>query len=138
VVQRAGPALQDSALVRSEEIRRLLDQVVVGATTTRISDPVQCGPFRRFTLYLRIKSTGTGTHVVQVIVEFLDRWSGKWHQYNQGPFASLFYEDTATATEVDDVYEGMCAGREMRVRLVGTNTTSSLYFTMSVAVEFFN
>ena len=136
--QRAGPALQDSALVRSEEILRLIDQEVVGATATRISRDVECGPFRRFVLYVRVKSTGTGTHIVQFVVEFLDRWSGLWHTYNQGLFASLYYEDTVTATEKDDCFEGFCLGRRMRVRLVGTNTSASLYFTVSVAVEFFN
>lgn len=139
MVQATGrPEKQDEALVRSDEVLRLIDQEVVGALATRISRDVECGPYRRFALYLRIASTGTGTHVVQVIVEFLEPQSMKWHTYNQGLFASLYYEDTVTATEKDDVYEGLCAGRRMRVRLVGTNTSASLYFTISVAVEFFN
>ena len=139
MVQAIGrPEKQDEALVRSDEVLRLIDQEVVGALATRISRDVECGPYRRFALYLRLDSTGTDTHVVQVIVEFLDPQSMKWHQYNQGPFAALYYEDLDTATEKDDCYEGFCVGRRMRVRLVGTNTSASLYFTVSVAVEFFN
>ena len=138
MVQKSTPAAVDSAIVRSKGIRRLLDQVVVGAVITRISDPVETAPFRHFTLYLRIKSTGTGAHVLRAVLEWLEPASGLWHAYNQDLFASLYYEDTATATEVDDVFSGDCVGREMRVRLVGTSTTSSLYFTVSAAVEFYN
>ena len=144
MVQGAQPEFQDHALVRSEEIVVLHDQVVVDDTTPRNSAGLQVGPFRHFALYLRVKSTGTDDHVVQVIVQFLEPRSGLWHDYLQGLFASLHFEDVVHATERQYVFHGDCLGRELRVQLVGTTITSgsqtptsSLYYTVSAAVELY-
>ena len=134
----ATPELQSGVLVRSEQIVSLFDQVVVNATQTRTSTAVQSGPFRNFALYLTIDSTGVDDHILQVIVEFLNPRTGKWHRYLQDLFASLFYEDTVVAAEVSEVFTGKVLGEAMRVVLVGTATTGSLLFTVDVGVEFFN
>jgi hypothetical protein len=134
----AEPEAQDHVIARSREIVVVLDQVIVNATTERISRALGVGAFRHFTLYLRIGSTGSGSHIVQVIPQFLEPRSGIWHDFRQGIFASLVFEDTVHATERQYVYRGDNLGREMRVRLEGTNTTGSLYFTVSAAVELYN
>ncbi len=138
MVQGAEPEVQDRTLVRSEELVRLFDKVVVNATQTRESPAVQSGPFRRFALYLQIDSAGVDDHTLQVVIEYLNPHTGLWHRYLQGIFASLFYEDTVTASEVNEVFDGLVMGKAMRVTLLGTSTTASLTFTVSVGVEFFN
>lgn len=123
---------------RPRRIEVLLDQRVLDdAPTSVTSDALPCEDYRRFALYLRTKSAGAPT-TVQYIVEFLEPRSGVWHKYNEGVFASLYYEDTAVATEQDDIYVGYALGRALRVRAVGTGTTASLTFTCSVAVELFD
>ena len=136
--QGAGPEAQDHSIVRTEEVVQLLDQVAVNASDPEPSRSVQSGPFRHFALFLRIKSAGTGAHIFQVIPQFLEPRSGVWHDYLEGLFASLFFEDTVHATERTYVFRGDCLGREFRVRLAGTSTTGSLYFTVSAAVELYN
>jgi len=123
---------------RPRRIEVLLDQRVLDdAPTQVVSDALPVEDYRRFALYLRTKSASTPT-TVQYIVEFLEPRSGVWHKYNEGVFASLYYEDTAVATEQDDIYTGYCLGRALRVRAVGTGTTSSATFTVSAAVELFD
>src|SRR3990167_2764088 len=123
---------------RPRRIEVLIDQVVLDdAPTAYTSRSVQTEDYRRFALYLRTKSASTPT-TVQYIVEFLEPESGVWHKYNEGVFASLYYEDTAVATEQDDIYTGYCLGRAPRGRAGGAGTTSSATFTVSAAVELFD
>lgn len=125
------------AVYRPQEPIQLFDDKVISNTTEQVSDAVDCGPYRHFALYLDIDSTSTPT-TLQIKVQFLDRWSGKWYTFKQGLFASLYYEDTDVASGVQEMFQGMCAGRAMRVTLTGVGTSSSAYFTVSVAVEFYN
>lgn len=131
------PVRQDEALYRSKDIVQLFDQKVISSTTPVISDGVPCAAFRHFSLYLFIDSTSTPT-TLRIEVEFLEPWSGKWHTYKQGVFAALYYEDGDTASGIWECFQGMCAGREMRIKLTGVGVTSSAYFTNSSAVELFN
>ena len=131
------PVSQADIKVRSKEPLLLLDKALVGSVTSYNSDGVHVSPYRHFVVYLRILSGGTGAQVLQVIPQFLEPESGKWHDYLEGVWASAFWEDVDTATEKDVVLHGDCVGREFRLRLVGTSTSSSLTFTVSAAVEFY-
>lgn len=136
--EREEASIKDRVLVRSKEILVLADQRVLSAAPTSFTTqgvPVQA--FRNFTLYLRILSASTPT-TIQFFVEFLEPRSGLWHRYVQGLFASLIYEDTITATEINEVFSGDCAGREMRVVAVGVGTDATKKFTFSIAAEFWN
>jgi hypothetical protein len=129
------PVDQRTLVARSEGIIPLIDQVVLDdAPTSYTSRAIPCGAYRHFGLYLRIKSASTPT-TVQIFVDFLDELSGLWHVYKQGLFASLIYEDQDVATEQQEIFNGDLAGRSMRVRAVGTGTTSAATFTVSAAVE---
>lgn len=133
----AKPVVQDESIVRSKDPVQLFDGKPIINTTEQISDAVECGAFRHFGLMLDIDSTTTPT-TLQVKVQFLDRFSGKWYTYKQGPFAALFWEDGDTASGVQEAFVGDCLGRAMRVTLTGVGTSSSAYFTVSAAVEFWN
>ncbi len=133
----AYPEIKNEALVRSKDIIQLFEKVRVNDTVPRISDGVVCEAFRRFLLYLKIKSTGAPT-TIRYEVQFLEPRSGAWCSYNQGVFAALYYEDGDTATEVNECFEGECMGREFRVKITGVGTTSVAYFVTSVSVEFRN
>lgn len=131
------PVKFESTLVRTEEPIQLFDNKVINNTTEQISDAVNCEAFREFGLYLAIDSTSTPT-TLQIKIQFLDRWSGQWHTYKQGPFASLFYEDTDTADGIYELFVGDVAGRAVRVTLTGVGTSSSAYFTVSVGLDLWN
>ena len=130
----AATLITPSGVARSKDIILLADQRVLNdLITSFVTDGFPSGDFRFFALYLRLKSASTPT-TIQFIVQFLEPTSGLWHTYNQGIFATLFYEDTEVATEIQECYEGICLGTAMRIRAVGVGTTSSATFTTSIAV----
>lgn len=132
-----APTVQEESLIRTKDLIQLFDKERVNDTVERISDEVQCAPFRKFGLYVGIDSTSDPT-TLQIKVQFLDRWSGQWYTYKQGPFAALFWEDTDVASLTNEAFVGDVLGRAMRVTLVSVGGESTKYFDVSVAVDFWN
>lgn len=128
---------ENESLVRSKTIIQLFDEVFVKDTVEKVSDGVNCQAFREFLLYLDLDSTSTPTNI-RIKVQYLDRWTGKWHTYKQGLFASLYYEDTDLASGIQECFSGEVMGRDIRVTLTSVGTSGSAYFTASVAIEFRN
>jgi hypothetical protein len=133
----ATPEVMDESVVRSGDIIQLFDKFAVVDTVVHNSESVACQAFRRFLLYIKLKSTSTPT-TIRYEVQFLDRWSADWMTYKQGVFAALYYEDGDTASGIDECFEGECMGRDFRVRITGIGTTGGAYFTTSASVEFRN
>ncbi len=133
----ATPQVMDESVVRSGEIIQLFDKLVVADTVARNSDGVVCQAFRRFLIYIKLLGATT-TPTIRYEVQFLDRWTGQWCTYKQGLFASLYFHDATNVVNVNECFEGECMGREFRVRITGTDTTGTHYFTTSVGVEFRN
>lgn len=131
------PEKYDDVLYRSKDVLQLFDELDVVDTVPKYSDDIQCGAYRHFLLFLDIDSTSTPT-TLQIEVQFRDPHTGKWHSYKQGLFASLFYEDADVASGVQECFSANCVGREFRLKVTGAGTTSSAYFTISAAVEFWN
>jgi len=136
----ARPCLQEKIIYRPHDMLQLFDKEVVNDTVPRISNAIQCGPFRKFGLYVYIDSTYAqeGTYTLHVEVEFLDRWTGQWYTYKQGLFAALFWEEVDTASGIYECFTGDVLGRAMRVKLTGLGTTNAIYFTTSISTDFWN
>ncbi len=125
--------------VRTPEQFRLFEKVVVNQLTVPyVSKAFDTFSFRHFTLYLQITSTGTGTHELCFVPEFAVMDKGSWHRYVQGLFAALCYEDTDTATVVNEAFSGDCDGRFFRLEILPTLCTGSNYFTVSAWAEFWS
>lgn len=133
----ATPQLMDDSVVRSSDIIQLFDKLKVADTVPKISDGVVCQAFRRFLLYIKLLGA-TVTPTIRYEVQFLDPWAGEWNTYQQGVFAALYFHDPTNVVNINQCFEGQCMGREFRVKLTGTDTTSVHYFTTSVSVEFRN
>jgi len=131
------PTLQEEVIYRPKEQLTLFDKKVISDTVAKESDSVECAPFRKFGLYIYIDSTGSPT-TLRIEVEFLDRWTGQWYTYKQGPFVSLYYEDTDTASGIYECFVGDVLGRSLRVKLTGAGTTSAAYFTVSIGIDLWN
>jgi len=131
------PVRQEEVIYRTKEQLQLFDKKVINTTVAQISESVECAPFRKFGLYVYIDSTLTPT-TLHIEVEFLDRWSGQWHSYKQGVFASLYYEDVDTASGIYECFVGDVLGRAIRVKLTGVGTTSTNYFTTSIGLDLWN
>jgi hypothetical protein len=124
--------------IRSGAIATLIDAITLDDDPTSYnSDALDCSGFRNFLLYLSVDSTSDPT-TVQFLVQFSDDAGTTWWTYKQGPFAALFYEDADTATEINECFSSVCAGRLMRIRAVGTGTDGTHTFKISAKVELFN
>jgi hypothetical protein len=124
--------------IRSGAIATLIDAITLDDDPTEYnSSGLDCSGFRKFLLYLAIDSTSTPT-TLQILVQFSDDGGTTWWTLTQEPFAALFWEDADTATEINECFTGECAGRLMRIRAVGTGTTSSAKFKVTAKVELRN
>lgn len=124
---------------RTPEQIQLLERQVYSDTVFRdFSRPHDCFSFGHFTLYLDIDSTGTGTHEICFVPQFAVVRHGRFHDYPQGLFASLCYEDTDTAAGLYESFSGLCDGRFFRLRTHTANVSATLYFTVSAWLEFWN
>ncbi len=131
------PDLQQEVIYRPHDQLQLFDDEVVNDTVPRLSNGVECAPFRKFGLYVYIDSTSTPT-TLHVEVEFLDRWTGKWFTYKQGPFAALFWEDADTASGIYECFTGDVLGRAVRVKLTGVGTSPGVSFKVTIGIDFWN
>ncbi len=138
------PTIQEEVIYRPEDQLQLFENELVNDTVPRLSQAVECAPFRKFGIYAYIDSTST-PDLLHVEVELLDRWTGKWYTHKQGPFAALYWEDTDTASGIWECFVGDILGRSFRVKLTGVNVANSgnvlgadKYFTVSIAVDFWN
>jgi len=138
------PVLQEEVIWRPKNVIQLFENEIIADTSIRTSDDKACAPFRKFGIYVYIKSTST-PDVLHVEVEFLDRWTGQWYTYKQGLFAALFYEDGDTANGIYEAFVGGVYGRAMRAKLTGVNVAASgnvlaadKFFTVNIAADFWN
>lgn len=117
----------------------LIDGILLDDNPTSVtSDPVAeeiVGSYRHFTLYIDMDSTSTPT-TIEWIVEFSPDDGASWFAYRQGLFASLFYEDSLTASGLQQSFNGDCAGRMFRVKAVAVGTDASKKFLVTAKVEF--
>jgi hypothetical protein len=131
------PVLQEEVLYRPKEVLQLFQNEVVADTVPRLSDGIECAPFRKFGIYVFIDSTSTPTDL-HIEVEFLDRWTGQWYTHKQGLFASLYYEDGDTASGICECFTGDVLGRAIRVKLTGSGTSAGVLFTVSIGLDLWN
>ena len=83
-------------------------------------------------LLVAIDSTLAPTDV-RIVVQFSDDGGTTWWDYEEGFWASLYWEDTATATEIHKAFVLPVAGFDvMRIRAVATGTNAANYFDVTV------
>jgi len=133
----ARPTLQEEVIYRPRQQLQLLDHLSIRDNLPHISPAEPCAPFRNFGLYLMVwGKNAPGT--LHIEVEFLERWTGQWYTFKQGLFAALFYEDTDTDPAIYECFCGCVAGRAIRVKVTGTDTTVADFWEFSAAIDLWN
>lgn len=123
-----GPALRSP-------VTTLIDAVVLDDNPTAYnSASLDCSLYRRGLLHLSLLSTSTPTDL-RIILQWSPDGGTTWFDYKKDELVSLFYEDQDLATAQTEVYGFDVLGRLLRVRIVGTGTTSSAKFTVTAKVE---
>lgn len=80
-----------------------------------------------------IRSTGTSTHVIRILPQFSINNGSSWDDFEEGLWASMYWEDVDTASGIRKIFLLPCGGvDQIRFRAIGTNTTGSNYFTVTV------
>ncbi len=96
---------------------------------------IDCSSYRDFSLQLRILSSASPTDI-EFFVEFSNDGGTNWYHYAQGLFASLVYSDLSVATLRSEIFKGDVVGDMFRLRVVGTGTDGTDFFTFSSLVRF--
>jgi len=112
------------------------DQVLDDDPTSKNSDPVPTESYTHFALFLKVLSAGAPTDIVFKI-QFSNDGGTTWWDLQNDFFGDLRYSDAAVATVVNEVMDGPCSGRLLRLRAVGTGTAVSDTFTYSAYLEFY-
>jgi hypothetical protein len=122
---------------RSSAITTLIDGIVFDADpTTYNSDNQDVSQWRNFLLFLDVASSGTPT-TIRFILQFSDDGGTTYYDYLLDHFVWLGYEDQDTASGITHCYDGVCHGRDMRLRAVATGTDGSNTFTVTAKIEFY-
>ena len=96
------------------------------------SDALDIEGYGMIALLVAIDSTLAPTDV-RLLAQFSDDGGTTWWDFEEGFWASLYWEDTATATEIHKAFILPVAGFDhMRIRAVATGTNAANYFDVTV------
>jgi len=121
--------------IRSDSIVTLVDAEVFDDVQAAYSSAeLDCTRARKGLMHLDIDSTLTPTDL-RFILQFSPDGGTTWHDYIEGPWHSLYYEDQDVAGRVYECLGFDVLGRLMRLRVVATGTDASNKFTVTANVE---
>ena len=119
------------------------DEVLNSDGDSATSPVYDCRLRRKFLLYVQIVETGDpADSTVQIKVQFSDTPAGPFHDYQNGPFGYMLWEEDAIpagAVGLVVCTEGGCVGKFMRVYIesaIGTTLDVDNYFTVTIKADF--
>ena len=144
IVQSSGvPAPGDSVPV--DEVLRteaawttLVDDIRIDdAPTSYDSAGMDITDYNAVWILIDIDSTLAPT-TLRVLAQYTHDGGTTWWDFEEGLWASLFWEDTDTAAGINKAYLLPCGGiDEIRIRLVGAGTDATNYFDVTVLARSF-
>lgn len=88
-------------------------------------------------MLVKIDSTLSPTNL-RILAQFSIDGGNTWYDYEEGLWASLYWEDTDTATEILKGYLLPCGGiDQVRFVITGTGTDATNYFDVNMVVRQF-
>lgn len=124
------------SLCKRSVVTRLMDDVAFNnVKTIDNSIPVPCGDYRKFTLFVEVKSNNTPTSI-QFRPQFSIDAGISWFDYYQEQYPSLLQEDTATVTATARCYTGDCASPHFSLYTVAAGTSAANTWIVSAWVHF--
>jgi len=119
----------------ADEWTTAIDVVLSDAPTVINSAPYDITSVTGAWVLIFIDSTAVPTNV-RVLVQFSHDAGVTWWDYEEGLWASLFWEDTDTASGIRKTYLLPCGGHDtMRFRVVGTGTSAANRFDVRVLLR---
>jgi hypothetical protein len=124
------------AAAERSPITRLLDDVTFNnVKTTDNSISVPCADYRKFTVFVEVKSNNTPTSI-QFRPQFSIDGGISWFDLYEEQYPSLMQEDTGTVTATARCYTGDCASPHFSLYTVAVGTTAPNTFIVSAWVHF--
>ena len=112
-------------------------QVFDNVTTTDESNPHNTFEWSAMWVYIHIQSANAPTDV-RIQAQFQDGLGNNWWDFEEGLWASLYWEDTDTAAGIRKVFLLPCGGVwNVRFRVVATGTNAVNTFTVTIRVRNF-
>jgi len=108
------------------------------APASATSAAVNMRHYGHFALSIDIDSTGVSTHEIQVQIQVSIDEGATFQDLVVDFWGHMIFDDVITASGLERSYEGKCGGHEIRAVVTGTNTTSSNFFDVTVAILPFN
>jgi len=117
------------------EVTTLIDNVTLDDDpTSYTSDAMAVDGYSQGLLFLDIDSTGSPT-LVQIEMQFSDDNGTTWYKLANGFMGSLVYEDTETASGLNECVEIPLTGSLMRLVATATGTDGSNSFDITAKVQ---
>jgi hypothetical protein len=112
-------------------------QVFDNVTTTADSNPHNTFEWSAMWVYVYVLSAGAPTDV-RVQAQFQDGLGNNWWDFEEGLWASLYWEDTDTAAGIRKVFLLPCGGVwNVRFRVTATGTGVANTFTVTIRARNF-
>lgn len=112
---------------------------------SKLSNVFNCKKYSKFLLYVQIVEIGNpADSTVQIKVKFSDSENGQYHDYMNGPFGFMMWEEDAIPSGTEGLVvctSGDCDGKYIKVyieadRPAGATLDASNYFTVTVKADF--
>ena len=111
------------------------DTVIDGTPATVDSTSHVATGYGALRVYIYVLSIGAPTDV-RVLPQFSPNNGVNWFDFEEGLWASLFWEDTDTAAGIRKVYQLPLAGEDLvRFRVITTGAGPGATFTVSIRVR---
>ena len=116
----------------ADEWTLAIEDVLDAARTQITSDAIDITSTTGAWVCIYIDSTGAPTNV-RILAEFSHDNGITWWCFEEGLWASLYWEDTDTAAGIQKTYLLPCGGQDtVRIRAIGTGTGAGATFDVRV------
>jgi len=138
-VSPTNPLAEDVQVVAQSAWAVLLNDVVIDGTPAAVnSDSLDVSEYSALWIQLYVESAGAPTDV-RIIPQFSHNNGANWFDFVEGYWASLYYEDTATAAPgIRHSFLLPCGGQDLvRFRAVTTGAGVGATFTVGIRARAF-
>lgn len=137
LIDADSPFPVDVIIVSESAWTELLDVVLDDDPTSANSSSHDISEHSALWVHIFIDSTGQPTNV-RILAQFSDDNGVNWHDFEEGLWASLYWEDTDTASGIRKAFLLPCGGQNLvRFRAIGTGTGANDTFAVRIRVRAF-
>lgn len=136
-VSDSNPLPVDCLMVNPGTWQTIISVRLDDDPTSYNSPTVDVSDWSALWVLIWIDSTLAPTNV-RILPQFTPDSGANWYDFEEGLWASLYWEDTDTASGIYKAFLLPCGGiDQMRIRAVGTGTDATNYFDVTVMVRGF-